>query len=70
MSYRGGKILVQAPEGHTCPWPGHKEKSIGQEPVALPNDRVTRALLGDGSLVIARPRPATAVSKGKREGSK
>ena len=49
-----GRIPVKSPKGKPCPWPGKPHKDIPEDkPVFLPDDRITRKLIMDGSLKVA-----------------
>lgn len=51
MGFRSEKrLMVRAPKGRTCPMPGNRLVTIGWEPVSVPNDRLVRRMIADGSL--------------------
>lgn len=74
-----GRIPVKSPKGKPCPWPGKPHKDIPEDkPVYLPDTRVVRKLIIDGSLMVAniniipiRKDPVEAEeSKSKKESKK
>lgn len=68
MSGEQGYLTVQAAAGTTVPWPGG---AIGQEPMRIPDTRLVRRHLMDGSLVIAPPadveQPRKATNRKSKE---
>ncbi len=59
-------LLVKAPAGRTCPYPGRNRVDIAEEPVALPNTSLVRGLLRDGSLQLVTPKAKKTVRESGR----